>query len=452
MFGKRNVESELSKEREEEIEEKLKKYEKQDEVNPNNLLKYDEEGVMDVAYAEEIRRLRATDYVTDEQKAKNPKIKKLLTLILDEAIEERTTDIQISIPTNEVLIRHRVDSRMRNRRIVELEAFEALSCRVKLLSGLGISEAKIPQDGRFTHYKDEVSYDVRVSTIPTNKGENISLRLLYKNELKNNLDTLDLRDKVIKKYREAILSREGLILLTGPTGSGKTTTLYTTIGELIRHYNQEKNIMTIEDPIEYAIDNIVQSQVNLVREYDFVDGLRSILRQNPDIILVGEIRDRKTAETAVRASNTGHLVFSTLHASDAVSTAIVMKQLGIEPYNISNSLKIVLNQRLTGKLCVNCRVPRLLTQAEKRKFPELNETFEPVGCRKCNEKGTVGLVLLVEMLVIDDYFRELIYKDIAAEEMKSKLFGKESYYSLREDLIHHVKLGEISISDAIHLS
>lgn len=450
IFGE-NLLSSLD-ELETEKEELMKKYEKKEEVLERDLLRFDEDGTMDLWYANYVRNLKGTDYITDEQKAKFPAIKKLLTLILDEAITERTTDVQISIPTGEVYVRYRIDSKMKNRRRIEIEAFEALSCRVKLLSGLSISEAKIPQDGRFTHLKDGIAYDVRVSTIPTNKGENISLRLLYKNELKTTLDSLNIRAKVLKRYREAILSREGLILLTGPTGSGKTTTLYTTIGELIRHYNKEKNIMTIEDPIEYAIDHIVQSQVNLVRNYDFVDGLRSILRQNPDIILVGEIRDKKTAETAVRASNTGHLVFSTLHASDAVSTAIVMKQLGVEPYNITNSLKIVLNQRLTGRLCEYCRRKRLLTREERSRFPEIEETFEAVGCRKCNDKGTNGLVLLIEMVYVDDYFRELIYQDMAAEEMKKALQGRNSYYSLREDLIHHLKMGEITIEDAIHLS
>jgi type IV pilus assembly protein PilB len=417
-------------------------------------VKFDEENLLDRKYASELELQNATDYITDEQKAKNPIISDLLKIVIDEAIELRTTDIQISIPTQNVMVRYRIDSKMINYRLVEREAFDALSCRVKFLGGMDIKEARSPQDGRFTHRKDGVAYDIRVSTIPTNKGENISLRLLYNSDLSNTLDDLNLRPNVLEKYRNAIMSREGLILLTGPTGSGKTTTLYTTIGELIEVYGESKNIMTIEDPIEYEVDKIVQSQVNLIRNYDFQDGLRSILRQNPDIILVGEIRDKNTAETAVRASNTGHLVFSTLHASDAVSTAIVMKQLGVEPYNISNSLKIVINQRLTGKLCVHCKIKRLSTAEERVLFPGSTVVYDSSAgdCVHCGGNGYLGLVLIMEMLVVDDVFRDLIFKNMTSTDMKVELMKSDSYYSLKEDLIAHLKDGNIAIKDAIHLS
>lgn len=421
------------------------------EENGLSFYRWDTENVLDRKYSSELEKQLATDYITDEQKAKDPIISDLLKTIIDEAISLHTTDVQISIPTSDVMVRYRIDSKMINFRYVEFAAFDALSCRVKFLGGMDIKDSRIPQDGRFTHFKRGVGYDIRVSTIPTNKGENISLRLLYNKDLSNDLSSLNIREKVLIKYREAIMSREGLILLTGPTGSGKTTTLYTTIGELIKTYGEGKNIMTIEDPIEYAIDNIVQSQVNLIRDYDFVDGLRSILRQNPDIILVGEIRDIKTAETAVRASNTGHLVFSTLHASDAVSTAIVMKQLGVEPYNISNSLRIVLNQRLTGKLC-GCKKERLLSSYERSLFPEIIKTYSSVGCDDCSYTGYSGLVLLIEMVVVDDLFRDLIFRHVTASDMKVSLSDSDNYYSLREDLIFHVETGNISVLDAIHLS
>lgn len=418
-----------------------------DNISNEMDLFYDVEGTMDVAYADEMVSLKSTDYITDEQKAKDTRISILLKRILDEAVAVRTTDIQISVPKNNVIIRYRVDGKMKNIRKVEFAAMEALSCRIKLLCGLDISEFRVPQDGRFSHiYKDKV-YDVRVNTLPTNKAENISLRLLYKEELNTDLSKLNFREHVLSTIRNSIHGRDGLILLTGPTGSGKTTTLYTSIGELVQYYNNEKTIMTIEDPIEYAVDNIVQSQVNLVRNYDFSDGLRAILRQNPDIILVGEIRDLTTAKTAVRASTTGHLVFSTLHATDAVSTAIVLKQLGVEPYNISNSLKLVVNQRLVGRLCDHCKTSRLLTREERKIFPEIEESWSATGCEHCGYKGTVGLVLLVEMLKVDEQFKTLIYKDVAAEEMKNLLKENKNYYSLREDIIHHLKLGEISIDD-----
>lgn len=427
----------------------------QEEIRETRGISYykrDDEGVLDKKYADELAQKNATDYITDEQKAKDPIITQLLKIVIDEAIDLRTTDIQVSIPTNDVVVRYRIDSKMINYRLIEREAFDAISCRVKLLGGMDIKEAREPQDGRFTHRKDGIPYDIRVSSIPTNKGENISLRLLYNSDLSNNLNDLNIKENVLKKYRSAIMSREGLILLTGPTGSGKTTTLYTTIGELIEVYGESKNIMTIEDPIEYSLDKIVQSQVNLIRNYDFFDGLRSILRQNPDVILVGEIRDKKTAEVAVRASNTGHLVFSTLHASDAVSTAIVMKQLGVEPYNISNSLKIVINQRLTGKLCDHCKKKRIVTSEERSMFEGVNVVYDSVGCSECGNTGYNGLVLIMEMLVVDDLFRDLIFKNMTASDMKKELSLSDNYYSLKEDLIAHLKDGTISVIDAIHLN
>lgn len=415
-------------------------------------LRYDVNGTLDRSFVREYAELKKTDYLTDEQIAKDTRIAALLDLIIAEGVSFRATDIQISIPTTEVMVRYRVNGKMLNVRTIDRGAFYALSCRVKLLSNLVIEEAKVPQDGRFTVDIKGSLYDIRVSTIPTNKGENVSLRLLYSQELDRDLDTMGLPEGVLSRFRNAIMRREGLILLTGPTGSGKTTTLYTAIGELIDTYEESKNIMTIEDPVEYAIDGVVQSQVDLLRGYDFGNGLRALLRQNPDIILVGEIRDDVTAATAVRASNTGHLVFSTLHASDAVSTAIVMKMLKVEPHNISNSLKIVLNQRLMGCLCPHCKEKRFLTSAEREIFPEVMYTYDAVGCVECNYEGRSGLVLIVEMLEITDKFKELIARELTAEEMQKMLKGDPSYYSLREDLIRHLKSGAITIKDAIHLS
>lgn len=433
-FVKHLDESEIIKQQEEEL-----------------IIKEDLAGDMDRGYAEFLKKMNAVDYVTDEQKSKHKNIVKLLDTIVEESIGKKTTDIQISLlKDGECYVRYRIDGKMKVVRKVELEAFSALSCRIKLLCGLPISEAKIPLDGRFSVRFGENVYDIRVSTIPTNRGENLSLRLLYKTELKDDLATLNLRENVLRKYRDIIKTQEGMILLTGPTGSGKTTTLYTTIGELIDIYDGSKNIMTIEDPVEYEIDGIIQSQVNLLRNYDFSHGLRSLLRQNPDIILVGEIRDKITAETAVRASNTGHLVFSTLHANDAVSTIIVMKQLGVEPYNITNSLKMVVNQRLAGRLCDNCKRKRLLSKAERLKFPELTEGYESVGCKICEGKGTKGLVLLEEMLVVDDFFKEMVYKEMTALEMENSLLGRPTYYSLREDILYHLTQGQITIKDAMH--
>lgn len=420
----------------------------------DGILRYDEYEEMDVSYGKGLEHMLAHDPITSEQMAKDERMELLLRLILDEAIDVRTTDVQISFLTDEVIVRYRIDGKMLNFRRIDPRAFEPLSARIKYISRLSFNETRIPQDGRFTHEYDGHFYDVRVSTIPTNKGENISMRLLYNKELSTDLDELNINESVLEKYRKAIKSREGLVLLTGPTGSGKTTTLYTTIGELMSMYGGTKNIMTIEDPIEYAVDGIIQSQVNRIRNYDFAHGLRALLRQNPDIILVGEIRDKETAETATRASNTGHLVFSTLHASDAVSTALVMKQLGVEPHNIANTLKIVLNQRLTGKLCSHCSKRRLVTAEERRIFPNVSTVREVSneGCSECDYKGTNGLVLVIEMLEVTEKFRDMIYKDMTGSEIRKALRGHSSYYSLQDDLEYHLLQGHITMSDALHLT
>lgn len=417
----------------------------------DNLL-YDEFEDMDIAYEAEVMNLAKLDVLTNKQQSEDIRIVRLLDTIIQEGASVKATDVQVSFPTlTHAIARFRVDGKMRNIRRISKTAAHPLACCVKRLGKLNLEEKQRPQDGSFSHIVNGKVYDIRVSIIPTNRGENIDLRILYKTELKTNLESLGLRTKVIDALREVSSKKDGMILLTGPTGSGKTTTLYTLIGELIERYNNEKNIITIENPIEYSIDYIVQSQIDLLRGYDFDVALRAMLRQNPDILLIGEIRDLVTGRTAARASTTGHLVLSTIHSTSVSDVLVSLKQIGIEPYEISSSLQLVLNQRLVGRLCPHCKKPRLIKREERTYFPEseIEDIWLASGCEKCDYKGTSGLVLLVEMLRSDNEYKKLIYENVTGEMVHSRMLGNPNYYTLREDVLYHLRLGDISIQDAI---
>ena len=419
--------------------------------NYDNLL-YDEFEDMDIAYEAEVLNLAKLDVLTNKQQSEDVRIIKLLDTIVQEGASVNATDVQISFPTIDyAIVRFRVDGKMRNIRRVSKFAAHPLSCCVKRLGKLNIDEKQRPQDGSFSHIVGDSVYDIRVSIIPTNRGENIDLRILYKTELQTNLESLGLRTKVIQALRDVSSRKDGMILLTGPTGSGKTTTLYTLIGELIERYSNEKNIITIENPIEYSIDYIVQSQIDLLRGYDFDVALRAMLRQNPDILLIGEIRDLVTGRTAARASTTGHLVLSTVHSTSVSDVLVSLKQIGIEPYEISSSLQLILNQRLVGRLCPHCKHSRLKKKEERIYFPETEilDVWQATGCEKCDYKGTTGLVLLVEMLRSNSEYKKLIYENVTGEMVHERMLGNPNYYTLREDVLYHLKIGDISIQDAI---
>jgi len=333
---------------------------------------------------------------------------KLINAMLSEAIKENASDIHIETFENTLQIRFRVDGVLRevlkpNRKLASL-----LVSRIKVMAKLDIAEKRIPQDGRISLKIGGRAVDVRVSTMPTGHGERVVLRLLDKNSARLDLKDLGMVDDSRKKFSQLIEKPHGIILVTGPTGSGKSTTLYAGLSQID---HKERNILTVEDPIEYAIEGIGQTQVNTKVDMTFARGLRAILRQDPDVVMVGEIRDLETAQIAVQASLTGHLVLSTLHTNSAAGAITRMEDMGVEPFLLSSSLLGVLAQRLVRTLCPHCRESHLPDDEELNllTLPADNQLpiYRAIGCIECNYKGYRGRTGIHELLLVDDRFVNL---------------------------------------------
>ncbi|MBN1522509.1 MAG: Flp pilus assembly complex ATPase component TadA [Candidatus Aureabacteria bacterium] len=341
--------------------------------------------------------------------------------MIEKAVRTKASDIHIEPGENSVRIRMRVDGILREVATPPRDYFAGIISRVKIMANMNIAEKRTPQDGRASVTVEGREIDLRISTIPTAFGENMVLRLLDKTQLILPLEKLGFTKTEEDFYKESIQKSNGLILVTGPTGSGKTTTLYSTLNRI---KSIEKNIITIEDPIEYQLDIIRQMQVNPKVGITFSSGLRSILRQDPDIIMVGEIRDLETARIAIQASLTGHLVFSTLHTNDAAGAITRLIDMGIEPYLIASSLRSVLAQRLVRKLCPKCRQERTLTADEIRllgaegSLTEESRVFVPQGCSDCSGTGYSGRIGIFELIVADSDIKSLILKQISSDVIK----------------------------------
>lgn len=354
--------------------------------------------------------------VEKELKAeKGASIIKLVDLLLEYAFLSRASDIHIDPESGKLVMRLRIDGVLRDSFIFPKELQPEIIARIKVLSGLRTDEHQMAQDGRFRTTVTDVGYiDVRVSIAPTYDGENAILRLLSERTKIIAIEDLDLNEKDLSRLKKAIKRPYGMILATGPTGSGKTTTLYTVIRAL---NTKEVSILTIEDPIEYAIAGIDQIQVNPRTGLTFANGLRSILRQDPNIIMVGEIRDEETAGIAVNAALTGHLLLSTLHTNDAATAFPRLMDMKIEPFLITSTINIVIGQRLVRRICPNCRVGIKITHTEfESLFSSLTlnilkanrEFYRGKGCEQCNQSGYYGRLGIYEVLEIDDNIREAI--------------------------------------------
>ena len=354
--------------------------------------------------------------VEKELKAeKGASIIKLVDLLLEYAFLSRASDIHIDPESGKLVMRLRIDGVLRDSFIFPKELQPEIIARIKVLSGLRTDEHQMAQDGRFRTTVTDVGYiDVRVSIAPTYDGENAILRLLSERTKIIAIEDLDLNEKDLSRLKKATKRPYGMILATGPTGSGKTTTLYTVIRAL---NTKEVSILTIEDPIEYAIAGIDQIQVNPRTGLTFANGLRSILRQDPNIIMVGEIRDEETAGIAVNAALTGHLLLSTLHTNDAATAFPRLMDMKIEPFLITSTINIVIGQRLVRRICPNCRVGIKITHTEfESLFSSLTlnilkanrEFYRGKGCEQCNQSGYYGRLGIYEVLEIDDNIREAI--------------------------------------------
>lgn len=374
---------------------------------------------------------------------------KLLNSIIVQAIEEQASDIHIEPTVTSVRVRYRVDGMLREVMELPRRARASLAARVKILAQLDITERRLPQDGRIQIRYQNREIDLRVSTLPTVFGENIVIRLLDKERRPQDLAALGFAAENLARFERIINSAYGLVLLTGPTGSGKTTTLYTA---LRRVNTPEKKIITIEDPVEYVLEGINQCQVAPKIGFTFATGLRAMLRQDPDIIMVGEIRDLETANIAVQAAVTGHLVFSTLHTNNAVGAVIRLLEMGVEPFLVASSLVGVVSQRLVRVLCRHCRetfAPAPISP--ERAFLGVGPG-EPVvlcrgkGCGYCGRTGYRGRISVQEVLVLTPEFRKLVTAGASADEME-KLAVAQGMATLREDALRKVGQGITSVSE-----
>ena len=354
-------------------------------------------------------------------RAEEAPVIKLVDLILMQAIKDRASDIHIEPFKNKINIRYRIDGILYEIPPPSKHLLPAIVSRIKILSNMDIAERRLPQDGVFYVKVENKDIDIRVSTIPAIFGEKVVMRILDKTSTPLNLGELGFDPEDLEKFRRAIVSPHGLVLITGPTGSGKTTTLYAALNEI---KSPRKNISTVEDPVEYKLEGINQVQIKSNIGFTFSNALRAFLRQDPDIIMVGEVRDLETAQICVRASLTGHLVLSTLHTNDAPSAISRLIDIGVEPYLISSSLIMVGAQRLIRRLCPECKEAYETTPNLVKDYGIKQELlYKPKGCDYCSHTGYRGRIAIYEIVVINDQLRELIARVATLGEIKDKTKG-----------------------------
>ena len=382
----------------------------------------------------------------------NSPIVQLVRSMIEQAVLQRASDIHIEPMERQLRVRYRVDGALYEKATYSTKLLPALSARIKIIGGMDITEKRKPQDGRITQVVNRQEYDIRVSVIPTIFGEKIVMRLAAQNSFGRKKEQLGLNARDMKIFDHILKNPHGIILVTGPTGSGKSTTMYTALSEI---NTPEVNIITVEDPVEANLDGVNQIQVNPKADLTFATALRSILRQDPDIIMIGEIRDRETAGIAVQASITGHLVMSTLHTNSAASTITRLIDMGIESFLIADSMVGVIAQRLVRRLCPACRKRRRATAEEKEllKISHLQEAdiYEPCGCGRCENTGYKGRIGVYEIMEITPSLKTIISKGGDAEDIKNQAL-KEGMYTLRMSATELVLDGTTSLSEMLKVS
>lgn len=376
----------------------------------------------------------------------------LVKEMIEKAARQRASDIHIEPLEKKVRIRYRIDGALYEKAKYDVKILPAMIARIKIIGGMDISEKRKPQDGRITQIVDRTEYDIRVSVLPTVYGEKVVMRLASKNALNREKSQLGLKPEEMKRFDHILKNPHGILLVTGPTGSGKSTTLYTALSEL---NTEDVNIITVEDPVEANIDGINQVQVNNKADLTFASALRSILRQDPDVIMIGEIRDQETASIAVQASITGHLVVSTLHTNSSASTITRLADMGIESYLIADSVVGVIAQRLVRRLCPACKRPRLATPDElellNKRPDEAVQVYEPCGCSECDNMGYKGRIGVYEIMEMTPKLRHIISKEGGAEAIKEQAV-KEGMHTLRMSAGEYVLDGITSMSEMIKVS
>jgi general secretion pathway protein E len=377
---------------------------------------------------------------------------RLLNALFTQAIKQKASDIHIETYESRVLVRNRVDGVLQEILEIQRGIAPLVISRVKVMAKLDIAEKRIPQDGRIALRVGGHNIDVRVSTLPSSHGERIVLRILDKQTAQLDLALLGMPEKTLLSMRKMIAEPHGILLVTGPTGSGKTTSLYAMLTEL----NQvSRNILTIEDPIEYDLPGIGQTQVNNKVQMTFAKGLRAILRQDPDVVMIGEIRDLETAEIAVQASLTGHLVLSTLHTNSALGALTRLHDMGVESFLLSSSIVGLIAQRLVRKLCEHCKTIHILRDDERELMgitaqTDVSTIYQPKGCEHCNQLGYRGRTGIYELITMDETLRGMIHRNENIQVIEKYL--RPATASIREDGFQRVLAGDTSLAEILRVS
>lgn len=374
-------------------------------------------------------------------------VAKIVNTILEYAVKARASDVHIEPQEDNVRIRYRIDGILQEKYVLPRNVNDAVVSRIKILSNLKIDEKRVPQDGRFFFSSEGTDVDLRISTLPTTYGEKVVMRLLKKSQKVPSLPDLGLRGLALRNLGDAIARPHGIIIVCGPTGSGKTTTLYSVLDKVA---TPRVNVVTIEDPVEYQMKGVNQVQVNVQAGLTFASALRSFLRQDPNVIMVGEIRDTETAELAINASLTGHLVFSTLHTNDAAGVPPRMLDMGVEPFLLTSSLTCVVGQRVLRRVCADCISSREMTPDEENEIKStLGPIYDmivdkwkkegkkiqlpkPVGCEKCNNTGYLGRIAIYEVMPISEKIAKLVVEKVAASELQ-KTAMSEGMLTMKQD-------------------
>jgi len=385
--------------------------------------------------------------------AREPSLVNLVNLIILEAIEARASDVHIEPFAHQVKIKYRVDGMLVEKTPSSKRLQAAIISRVKIMANMNIAERFVPQDGHIEFAGKNGKVDIRVSTVPTIFGESVTLRILDRSASLIGLDDLGMSPQCLKAFDQCLHKAHGIVLVTGPTGSGKTTTLYAALNKI---YSPTFKIITIEDPVEYQLEGVIQMPVNPKRGLTFATGLRHILRQDPDIVMVGEIRDRETADIAIRAALTGHLVFSTLHTNDAPGAVTRLIDMGIEPFLLASSLEAVLAQRLVRRICPKCKKPfkpdENLLRSLNNSVPIKANTklYQGTGCSECMQTGMKGRIGIFELIRVTDSLRELIAASPTTEQIIKA--APADHTTMRHDGIAKVLAGVTTLEEVLRVT
>ncbi|TWT08341.1 type II secretion system protein GspE [Planococcus sp. CPCC 101016] len=379
-------------------------------------------------------------------------IVRLVNQILSNAVSQKASDVHFDPQENRILVRYRIDGTLRTERILPKTMQQMITARIKILANLDITENRIPQDGRIKTTVDFRAIDLRVSSLPTVFGEKIVMRILDLSQNLTDISKLGFNDINMQRFMREIDKPNGIILISGPTGSGKSSTLYAALNKL---NSEEVNIITVEDPVEYQLEGINQIQVNSNVGLTFAAGLRSILRQDPDIVMVGEIRDKETADISIRASLTGHLVLSTIHTNDSIASITRLMDMGIEPFLVTASLNAVVAQRLIRRVCRDCREIQEATIREKEIFAKRGLTIDAIsrgkGCPQCNMSGYKGRMAIHEVLVVDEAIKDVINRGGTAAEIREIAIRNKTIFLIDDGLLK-VKEGMTTTEEVLRVA